>query len=96
MFNNVYVGYMFGVKVFVVVLVFFLILFFFIVFIIGFGFGVVVLIGQVWGVKKFEVVKIVVGIMLLVGFIVGLVVVLLGGLFVNVLLGWFGMFVDIL
>ena len=78
--NNVYLGQMIGVHALAAVSVMFPIVFFFISFIVGLGAGSSVLIGQAWGAKEPEKVKIVAG--------TTLTVTLAGGLLVGVS-GWF-------
>ncbi|ODT11858.1 MAG: MATE family efflux transporter, partial [Kaistia sp. SCN 65-12] len=75
--------------------VFFPIMIFLISFVIGLASGAAILIGQAWGAKNLLKIKQVTGTTLTVGFLMGLVVAVLGGLFAQNLMELLGAPVDI-
>lgn len=94
--NNVYLGQMIGVRALASASAFFPILFFLLSFMIGLGAGASVLIGQAWGAKDYDKVKSVAGTTLTAGLVLGIVVAVFGGVFVNDLLKLLGTPADIL
>lgn len=94
--NNIYLGQMLGVKALAAAAVFFPVLFFFIAFVIGLASGASVLIGQAWGARNRDKVKAVAGTTLGAGALLGCVVALLGGTFVESILRRLGTPADIL
>ncbi|TAK98028.1 MAG: MATE family efflux transporter [Rhodospirillaceae bacterium] len=84
--NSIFLGRMIGVNALASVSGFFPVLFFFVSFVIGFGSGGTVLIGQAYGAKDLEKVKAIAGTALSFGTIIGLMVAVFGGLFARPLL----------
>src|SRR5690606_5791001 len=81
--NNIYVGQLLGVEALAAVSLFFPIMFFLIAFVIGISAGATVLIGQAWGAGQLDRVKEVIGTTLTVTFLAGIVVAVLGVIFVE-------------
>ena len=79
--NNIYIGQLIGVEALAAVSVFFPIMIFLISFVIGLASGATILIGQAWGAKNLLKIKQVTGTTLTIGFLMGLVVAVFGGLF---------------
>ncbi|WP_291391926.1 MATE family efflux transporter [Devosia sp.] len=79
--NNIYIGQMIGVNALAAVSVFFPIMILLISFVIGLASGASILIGQAWGARNLPKIKQVTGTTLTVGFLMGLVVAVLGALF---------------
>ena len=88
--NNIYIGQMIGVDALAAVSVFFPIMIFLISFVIGLASGASILIGQAWGAKNLQKIKQVTGTTLTVGFLMGLVVAVLGGIFARNLMELLG------
>jgi len=84
--NGIYIGQMLGTHALAAISGMFPLVFFFISLVIGLGAGASVLIGQAWGAKQPEKVKIIAGTALLLGALVGLLVALFGGLFTRQIL----------
>lgn len=84
--NSVYLGRMIGVEALAAVSAFFPLFFFFISFVIGFGSGAAVVVGQAFGAKDAEKVKAIAGTTLSFGVLVGLVVMVIGAFFTRSLL----------
>ena len=76
--NTIFVGQMMGVNAIAAISVFFPILFFLLAFVIGLSAGATVLVGQAWGAKNLEKVKMVVGSTLFMTLIGGCMIALLG------------------
>lgn len=93
--NNIYIGQMIGVEALAAVSVFFPIMIFLISFVIGLASGAAILIGQAWGAKNLLKIKQVTGTTLTVGFLMGLVVAVFGGLFARNLMELLGAPADI-
>lgn len=93
--NNIYIGQMIGVEALAAVSVFFPIMIFLISFVIGLASGATILIGQAWGAKNLLKIKQVTGTTLTVGFLMGLVVAVFGGLFTQNLMELLGAPADI-
>lgn len=93
--NNIYIGQMIGVEALAAVSVFFPIMIFLISFVIGLASGATILIGQAWGAKNIQKIKEVTGTTLTVGFLMGLVVAVFGGLFAQNLMELLGAPADI-
>lgn len=81
--NNIYIGQLIGVDALAAVAAFFPLMFFLMSFIIGLASGSTVLIGQAWGAKNTDKVKQVAGTTITVTFLAGLVVAILGAVFVG-------------
>jgi putative MATE family efflux protein len=79
--SNVYLGQMIGVDALAAVSVFFPVMFFLFAFVMGLGTGATVLIGQAFGAREHDKIKIVVGTTLAIGLLLSLSVALIGGLF---------------
>jgi putative MATE family efflux protein len=88
--NNIYIGQMIGVDALAAVSVFFPIMILLISFVIGLASGASILIGQAWGAKNLKKIKEVTGTTLTVGFLMGLVVAVFGGLFAHNLMEMLG------
>jgi putative MATE family efflux protein len=95
-FNAVFVGQMLGTKALAAASAVYPIVFFFISLVIGVGAGGSVLIGQAWGAKETHKVKAIAGTAILIGFAMGLVIALLGGVFTEELLRLLGTPADVL
>src|SRR3954469_24283862 len=79
--NGVFIGQMLGTRALAAVASVFPVIFFFISLVIGLGAGASVLIGQAWGARETHKVKAIAGTTLAVGFALGAVIALLGGIF---------------
>jgi len=88
--NSVYLGRMMGVDALAAVSGFVPLIFFFISFVIGFGSGGSVLIGQAFGAKDSEKIKVIAGTTLSFGIIMGLAVAVVGAMFTADLLRMIG------
>lgn len=89
-FNSIFIGQMIGVEALAALATFFPILFFLISFIIGLSAGSTILIGQAWGARNVTRVKEVAGTTMTAAIVIGLVVAVIGALWVEdimVLLG---------
>lgn len=84
--NTIFVGQMMGVNAIAAIAVFFPILFFLLAFVIGLSSGATVLVGQAWGAKNIEKVKMVVGSTLFMTLIGGCLIAILGVVFAKQLL----------
>lgn len=84
--NTIFVGQMMGVDAIAAIAVFFPILFFLLAFVIGLSAGTTVLVGQAWGAKNIEKVKMVVGSALFMTLIGGCSIAILGVVFAKPLL----------
>lgn len=89
-FNSIFVGQMIGVEALASLAVFFPIQFFLISFIIGLSSGSTVLIGQAWGARNIARVKQVAGTTMTAAFVLGLVVAVLGGFWIDEIMGLLG------
>ncbi len=94
--NSIFLGRLLGVKALAAVSGFFPVLFIFIAFLIGFGNGAAVVVGQAYGARDHEKVQAVVGTTLVFGLITGAVVAVLGVLYSRTLLSLVGTPLDIL
>jgi len=81
--NNIFVGQLLGVESLAAVSLFFPLMFFLIAFVIGISAGATVLIGQAWGAGQINRVKEVIGTTLTTTFIAGILVAVLGTIFVD-------------
>ena len=88
--NSIFVGQLVGVDALAATAAFFPILFFLMSFIIGLASGSTVLIGQAYGAKNELKVKEIAGTTLTVTFLAGIVVAVLGGLFIRPIMGVLG------
>ena len=88
--NNIYIGQLIGVDALAAVSVFFPIMILLISFVIGLASGASILIGQAWGAKNLQKIKAVTGTTLTVGFLMGLVVAVIGALFARNLMELLG------
>lgn len=79
--NSVYIGQMIGTHALAAMSTFFPVMFLLISFVIGLASGAAILIGQAWGAKNLRKIKEVTGTTLTIGFLMGCVVAVLGGLF---------------
>ena len=95
-FNSIFIGQMLGTGALAAVSAVFPVVFFFISLIIGVGAGGSVLIGQAWGAREPHKVKAIAGTAITLGFVVGLVVALFGGVFTEHLLHLLGTPPDVL
>ncbi len=82
-FNSIFIGQMIGVEALAALAVFFPILFLLISFIIGLSSGATVLIGQAWGARNTHRVKQIAGTTMTSAFVLGLVIALLGTIFIE-------------
>lgn len=89
-FNSIFIGQMIGVEALAALATFFPILFFLISFIIGLSAGSTVLIGQAWGAKNIDRVKQIAGTTMTAAFVMGLVVALIGGLWIEDIMSLLG------
>ncbi|MBA3595698.1 MAG: MATE family efflux transporter [Polaromonas sp.] len=94
--NNIYVGQMLGIKALAAVAGFFPLLLLFISFVIGFGAGASVLVGQAWGAKDIPQVRAIAGTVLYAGFLLGVVIGLGGMLLTEPMLLLLGTPADVL
>lgn len=78
--NNIYLGQMIGVNALAAVSSFFPIFFFLISFVIGLGAGASILIGQAYGARESEKVKVIAGTTVTATVVVGLVIAVIGGI----------------
>ncbi|WP_181769313.1 MATE family efflux transporter [Bradyrhizobium sp. UNPA324] len=78
---NVYLGQMIGVDALAAVSVFFPVMFFLFAFVMGLSTGATVLIGQAFGAREHDKIKIVVGTTLAIGLLLSISVALIGGFF---------------
>lgn len=81
--NNIFVGQLLGVESLAAVSLFFPIMFFLIAFVIGISAGATVLIGQAWGAGQIDRVKEVIGTTLTTTFLAGILVAILGTIFID-------------
>lgn len=88
--NNVYIGQLIGVEALAAASVFVPILFLLIGIVVGLASGASILIGQAWGAKNLQKVKEIAGTTLTAAFVGGVVIAVLGFLFVRELLGLLG------
>ena len=95
-FNAVFVGQMLGTRALAATAAVFPIVFFFITLVIGIGAGGSVLIGQAWGAKETHKVKAIAGTAITLGFGVGVVIALFGGVFTEHLLHALGTPADVI
>ena len=79
--SNVYLGQMIGVEALAAVSVFFPVMFFLFAFVMGLSTGATVLIGQAFGAREHDKIKVVVGTTLAIGLLFSISVALIGGLF---------------
>ena len=89
-FNSIFIGQMIGVEALAALATFFPILFFLISFIIGLSAGSTILIGQAWGAKNIERVKAITGTSISAAFALGLVVALVGGIWIEDIMALLG------
>ena len=89
-FNNIFIGQLVGVDALAAAAAFFPILFFFMSFIIGLASGSTVLIGQAWGAKNELKVKEIAGTTMTVTFLGGVVVAVLGVIFIRPIMSVLG------
>ena len=89
-FNSIFIGQMIGVEALASLATFFPILFFLISFIIGLSAGSTILIGQAWGARNIERVKQVAGTTLTAAFVLGLVVAIIGGIWIENIMSLLG------
>lgn len=82
-FNSIFIGQMIGVEALAALATFFPILFFLISFIIGLSAGSTILIGQAWGAKNVHRVKQIAGTTLTTAFVLGLIVAVIGGIWIE-------------
>ena len=88
--NNIYIGQLVGVDALAATAAFFPILFFLMSFIIGLASGSTVLIGQAWGAKNELKVKEIAGTTMTVTFLAGVVVAVLGTIFIRQIMSVLG------
>ncbi|WP_198964023.1 MATE family efflux transporter [Bradyrhizobium sp. Y36] len=79
--SNVYLGQMIGVDALAAASVFFPVMFFLFAFVMGLSTGATVLIGQAFGAREHDKIKLVVGTTLAIGLLLSVSVALIGGLF---------------
>lgn len=89
-FNSIFIGQMIGVDALAALATFFPILFFLISFIIGLSAGSTILIGQAWGARNIERVKRVAGTTMSSAFVMGLVVAVIGGIWIEDIMSLLG------
>ncbi|MDV3250899.1 MATE family efflux transporter [Devosia sp. BK] len=89
-FNSIFIGQMIGVDALASLATFFPILFFLISFIIGLSAGSTILIGQAWGARNLERVKQVTGTTLTTAFVLGLIVAIIGSVFIESIMSVLG------
>jgi putative MATE family efflux protein len=89
-FNSIFIGQMIGVDALAALAIFFPILFFLISFIIGLSAGSTILIGQAWGARNIARVKQITGTTLTAAFCMGLVVALIGGIWIEQIMSLLG------
>lgn len=82
-FNAIFIGQMISVEALASLATFFPILFFLISFIIGLSAGSTILIGQAWGARNITRVKEIAGTTLTAAFVLGLVIAIIGGIWVE-------------
>ncbi|CAN7265918.1 MATE family efflux transporter [Devosia sp. LjRoot3] len=82
-FNSIFIGQMIGVEALASLATFFPILFFLISFIIGLSAGSTILIGQAWGARNLVRVKQVTGTTMTTAIVLGLVVAIIGGIWIE-------------
>lgn len=82
-FNSIFIGQMIGVDALASLATFFPILFFLISFMIGLSAGSTILIGQAWGARNLERVKQVAGTTITTAFVMGLVVAVIGSIWIE-------------
>ncbi len=88
--NSVYIGQMIGTHALAAISTFFPVMFLLISFVIGLASGSAILIGQAWGARNITKIKQVTGTTLTVGFLMGLVVAVIGALFSRELMSLLG------
>lgn len=89
-FNSIFIGQMIGVEALASLATFFPILFFLISFIIGLSAGSTILIGQAWGAKDLHRVKEITGTTLTTAIVLGLVVAIIGGIWIEDIMALLG------
>ncbi|MBD8064711.1 MATE family efflux transporter [Devosia sp. PTR5] len=89
-FNSIFIGQMIGVNALASLATFFPILFFLISFIIGLSAGSTILIGQAWGARNLERVKQVAGTSITTAFVLGCIVALIGGIWIEQIMALLG------
>ena len=89
-FNSIFIGQMIGVEALASLATFFPILFFLISFIIGLSAGSTILIGQAWGARNLVRVKQVTGTTMTTAIVLGLVVAVIGGIWIEDIMSLLG------
>lgn len=89
-FNSIFIGQMIGVEALASLATFFPILFFLISFIIGLSAGSTILIGQAWGARNLVRVKQVTGTTMTTAIVLGLVVAIIGGIWIEDIMSLLG------
>lgn len=89
-FNSIFIGQMIGVEALASLATFFPILFFLISFIIGLSAGSTILIGQAWGARNLVRVKQVTGTTITTAFLLGLVVAIIGAIWIEDIMSLLG------
>jgi putative MATE family efflux protein len=89
-FNSIFIGQMIGVEALASLATFFPILFFLISFIIGLSAGSTILIGQAWGARNIARVKQVTGTTITAAFLAGLVVAVIGAIWIEDIMSLLG------
>jgi putative MATE family efflux protein len=89
-FNSIFIGQMIGVEALASLATFFPILFFLISFIIGLSAGSTILIGQAWGARNLVRVKQVTGTTITTAFLLGLVVAIIGAVWIEDIMSLLG------
>lgn len=89
-FNSIFIGQMIGVDALASLATFFPILFFLISFIIGLSAGSTILIGQAWGARNIDRVKQVAGTTITTAFVLGLIVAIIGGVWIESIMSLLG------
>lgn len=89
-FNSIFIGQMIGVDALASLATFFPILFFLISFIIGLSAGSTILIGQAWGARNIDRVKQVAGTTITAAFVLGLIVAIIGGVWIESIMSLLG------
>lgn len=89
-FNSIFIGQMIGVDALASLATFFPILFFLISFIIGLSAGSTILIGQAWGARNIDRVKQVAGTTITAAFVLGFIVAVIGGVWIESIMSLLG------
>lgn len=89
-FNSIFIGQMIGVDALASLATVFPILFFLISFIIGLSAGSTILIGQAWGARNIDRVKQVAGTTITAAFVLGLIVAIIGGVWIESIMSLLG------